>query len=259
MSSPIPEALAGTGWARLPYDPAVLGWVQAALPLARKAIEDPSGEWRCRGTWFPGVDALANDETGAVAGKPLPPSLRRALPMAVETWHRAQLSVLRPGYPRPSPEESEAAFRFRRDRDAAHVDGLLAVGPRKRRMIREPHGFILGLPLTDADPDAAPLVVWEGSHEVLRRAFAGALAPHSQAEWPGVDLTDIYQAARREVFATCRRVVLSARPGEALLLHRLVLHGMAPWADGSVADPIGRVNAYFRPELPTVADWLSQP
>ena len=126
-------------------------------------------------------------------------------------------------------------------------------------MIREPHGFILGLPLTEADPDAAPLVVWEGSHEILRRAFAAALAPHPEEAWPDVDPTDIYQAARREVFASCRRVALPARPGEALLLHRLVLHGMAPWAEGAVADPMGRVNAYFRPEFPSVADWLRLP
>lgn len=247
------------GWRRLPFDPDVLAWAQAALPLAQAALDAPDAEWRCGGTWFPGVDALANDTAGRVADVALPVSVRQALPMPVTTWHRAQVSALRPGYPRPSPEESEAAFRFRRDRDAAHVDGLLAMGPQKRRMIREPHGFILGLPLTESDPDAAPLVVWEGSHEILRLAFAAALAPHPEEAWSDVDLTDVYQAARREVFASCRRVALPARPGEALLLHRLILHGMAPWAEGAVADPIGRVNAYFRPEFPSVADWLRLP
>ena len=259
MSPSITDALAGPGWVRLPFDPAVLAWVRAALPLATKAIAAPDGDWRCGGTWFPGVDALPNDEAGAVAGVPLPESLRSPLPIRVGQWHRAQLSALRPGYPRPDPDESEAAFRFRRDRDAAHVDGVLAIGPLKRRMIREPHGFILGLPLTEADPGAAPLVVWEGSHEILRRAFAAALAPHPPATWPEIDLTEVYQAARREVFATCRRVALAARPGEALLLHRLILHGMAPWADGAEADPLGRVNAYFRPELPSAEDWITRP
>jgi hypothetical protein len=37
----------------------------------------------------------------------------------------------------------------------------------------------------------------------------------------------------------------------------MILHGMAPWADGAVADPDGRIIAYFRPELPSVADWLT--
>lgn len=247
------------GWVRLPFDPEVLAWARAALPLAQGAIDRPDAEWRSGDTWFPGVDALSNDATGFVAGVALPTSILRALPYPVATWHRAQISVLRPGYPRPGPDESESAFRFRRDRDAAHVDGLLAIGPQKRRMIREPHGFILGLPLTQADPEAAPLVVWEGSHEILRRAFAAALSPHPQGNWPEIDLTEIYQAARREVFATCQRVALPARPGEALLLHRMILHGMSPWAEGATADPIGRVNAYFRPELPSAVDWLSRP
>gem|GEM_PF-5301442 len=32
--------------------------------------------------------------------------------------------MIRPGYPRQNPDESDAAFRVRRDRDAAQVDGL---------------------------------------------------------------------------------------------------------------------------------------
>jgi hypothetical protein len=191
-----------------------------------------------------------------VAGQPLPEALLAALPRRPTEWHRAQLSTLRPGYPRPWPGESEAAFRFRLNRDAAHVDGLLPIGPDRRRMLREPHAFILGLPLTEADPDAAPLVVWEGSHLIVQRALAAALRPHPPRAWDGVDLTEAYHAARREAFATCRRLPLPARPGEALLLHRMILHGMAPWAEGAEADPLGRVIAYFRPELPSLTEWL---
>ena len=55
--------------------------------------------------------------------------------------------------------------------------------------------------MTEADPGAAPLVVWEGSAEVLRAALARALAPHPPETWGEVDLTEAYAAARREVFA----------------------------------------------------------
>ena len=72
-------------------------------------------------------------------------------------------------------------------------------------------------------------------------------------------MTTAYAAARREVFQTCRRVTLPARPGEAMLMHRLTLHGVAPWAAGAQAAPEGRIIAYFRPQLPDVASWLTRP
>ncbi|MBT8409761.1 MAG: hypothetical protein KJN93_09060, partial [Alphaproteobacteria bacterium] len=132
---------------------------------------------------------------------------------------------------------------------------LLPIGPKRRRMLREPHAFILGLPLNDTGPGASPLVVWEGSHRILQGAIGAALAPHKPATWPDVDLTEPYQAARRRCFETCRRVPLHAAPGEALLLHRAVLHGMAPWEDGAAAPPEGRIVAYFRPTT-TLRTWL---
>lgn len=75
-----------------------------------------------------------------------------------------------------------------------------------------------------------------------------------------MDVTEIYASARREVFETCPRVALPAAPGEAILLHRLTLHGVAPWAAGATADPMGRAIAYFRPEMPGgIAAWLESP
>jgi hypothetical protein len=248
-----------TGWCRIGPDDGIAAWAAAALPLARHAILSSTESWRCGGTWFAGVDALPNGLQGDVAGVPLPGPLRGALPMQPATWHRAQLSTLRPGYPKPWEGEAEPAFRYRLTRDAAHVDGLLPVGPDRRRMLREPHAFILGLPLTEADADAAPLVVWEGSHEIVRRALGAALLPHPPDEWPDIDITDAYHAARREAFERCRRIVLPARPGEALLLHRLLLHGLAPWAEGATSAPEGRINAYFRPEFAEIEEWLTAP
>jgi hypothetical protein len=244
------------GWTRLSALPGVAEWAAAALPAARRAIAASGEPWRCGGTWFVGVDVLPNAPDGSVADVPLPSALTALLPRLPPVWHRAQVSTLRPGYPRPWDGESPAAFGYRQKRDAAHVDGLLPEGPDRRRHLREPHAFILGLALTEADPGAAPLVVWEGSHRLIRRALAAILRPHPPESWAEVDLTDAYHAARREVFATCPRIELPARPGEALLLHRLVLHGVAPWAPGAAASPDGRMIAYFRPQLLLFEEWL---
>jgi hypothetical protein len=253
------------GWLAFAYDAELADWAQHARQAGIKAVADPANaEWhQCEGTWFVGVDALMNDPVGKVAGSralggnavefinthigPLPP------------LHRAQLSVINPGYPRPRSGESDAAFRYRRRRDAAHIDGVLATGPTRRRKIREPHSFILGVPLTKASVDAAPLVIWQGSHHIMRNAFKNALADHAPAAWSDIDVTDVYTTARRIVFETCPRITLPVQPGEATFLHRLTLHGVAPWADTATADKEGRMIAYFRPEMTSVTDWLNAP
>ena len=106
-----------------------------------------------------GVDALPNRPDGSVAGVALGgQAIAAAMALSgTVALHPAQLSVTRPGYPRPSERESEAAFGYRLRRDAAHVDWLMAEGPDKRRFLREPHAWILGIALTTADADAAPL------------------------------------------------------------------------------------------------------
>lgn len=253
------------GFLTFKADPAVTRWVAAARPAAAAAAREPSmAHWlRCGGTWFVGVDALPNGADGHVGeGPPLAgdvidfirSELRFDLP-----FHRAQVSICYPGYPQPSAEESETAYAFRLRRDAAHVDGLLAEGPQRRRFLREPHAYILGLTLTEQSRDAAPLVVWEGSHVPMRAMFAQRLGNTSPEAWPSIDLTDAYQDTRRAVFSSCRRIELPSAPGEAVLLHRHLLHGVAPWAPHAQAGADGRMIAYFRPEFPNPADWLSAP
>lgn len=253
------------GFLKFPAEPATRRWVEAVLPVARSAAIDPSqAHWlRCGGTWFVGVDALPNDREGRVNGGPvlsgaaagfIGHELGFDLPL-----HRAQLSICYPGYPRPSPEESEQAYGFRLRRDAAHVDGLIAEGPDKRRFLKEPHGYVLGLGLTAQGEGAAPLVVWEGSHQIMGAAFAEALAGHAPEDWSAIDLTGAYQAARRKVFDSCRRIALPSAPGGAVLLHRHLLHGVAPWQEGAEATADGRMIAYFRPQFPEIARWLSAP
>jgi hypothetical protein len=242
------------GWQRLGPHPAIAAWARAAHQSARDHLATTPDPWRCGGTWFVGVDALPNAPDGSIRGTPFPWA---ALPLAPVPLHKAQLSVIRPGYPQPSEEETPAAFAYRQTRDAAHLDGLLPTGPDRRRRVEEPHAWILGLPLNETT--AAPLTVWEGSHTLMRAALLTALAPHPPEIWGKIDITDAYQAARREVFASCRRIELPARPGEATLLHRLTLHGVAPWKPDDTAPPEGRMIAYLRPLLPAVAPWLEDP
>ncbi|MBD3678906.1 MAG: hypothetical protein HUJ27_10975 [Rhodobacteraceae bacterium] len=253
------------GWRCFGADAALGDWLSHAIPAAKAAVSDPANaHWlRCEGTWFAGVNILPNDaqgrvgQSGPLAGQAID-FIHTNLGLAPE-WDRAQVSVTYPGYPRPRAGESEAAFRYRRGRDAAHLDGLVPHGPEKRRHLAEPHGFILGLPLTETDPGASPMVVWEGSHEIMRAAFTDRLAHIPPERWPDEDLTEAYHAARRRAFETCQRVPLHARPGEAYLVHRLALHGVSPWEKGASAPPEGRMIAYFRPHLAQTADWLTAP
>jgi hypothetical protein len=223
-------------------------WAEAARRAAVTVLAE-NGERRHGGTWFVGVDALPNAKDGSVGGVPLRgPFLDHV--KQPETWHEAQLSVVFPGYPRRDPDESETAHRFRLRRDAAHVDGLLPEGPLRHRHLREPHGFILGLPLNGCA--ASPLVVWKGSHRLMQAGFAEAFAGLAPEVWGDVDVTEVYQETRRRVFDSCERIEVHAAPGQAILLDRHLLHGVAPWA--SAAGDM-RMIAYFRPII-RYADWL---
>lgn len=244
------------GYVLFDAEPSVERWAAEALPLARAAMADPAqaAQWVCAGTWFVGVDALDNDAQGRVGNIPLTGACRDfadglfgALPL-----HRAQVSVIREGYPHPRDGESAGAFAYRQKRDAAHVDGLLPIGPERKRMIKEPHAWVMGLPLNAAAEGASPMVLWRGSHHIMRAAFAEALSHYPPSDWAQTDLTEAYQAARRTVFERCARVALPAQPGQAYLLDRHLLHGVAPWNG-----PKGlRAIAYFRPQLPETLEWL---
>ncbi|MCY4334495.1 MAG: hypothetical protein OXC60_07445 [Litoreibacter sp.] len=257
------EQLKERGWCRFPFDATLAKWVTHASGVANELAQNEQNiaDWlRCGGTWFAGVNILPNDAQGRVLdGPPLAGEAISFVERQFGASHldRAQVSIIYPGYPTPMEGESEAAFRFRRDRDAAHVDGLLPIGPQRRRHLQEPHGFVLGLPLNQTSQGASPMVVWEGSHDRMREAFRGVLNDVSPDRWGGVDLTDIYQETRKSCFETCQRVTVHAVPGEAYLIDRLALHGVAPWTTGADAPAAGRMIAYFRPELEDISDWLA--
>lgn len=247
------------GWCRFPYDSNLAAWAQQALPHAREAVTAPEfSEWmRYGGTWFAGVNALANDAMGRVGsdGSPLRGTAIEFIENVLDlkagddfSWDRGQVSVCYPGYPQPMDSETEGAFRYRVKRDAAHVDGLHPVGPKRRRHLIEPHAFVLGIPLTRADATASPLVVWDGSHELIRGALTECYGDLPPDAWADLDVTDVYQSVRKEVFESCTRTVVHASPGECYLVHRLALHGVAPWDNNAEADDDGRMIIYYRPE-----------
>ena len=183
---------------------------------------------------------------------------RGALKFGQGDLDRAQVSICYPGFPKRMQSESDAAFAFRLKRDAAHVDGLHPVGPQRQRRLEEFSGFLLGIPITDTSDGAAPLVVWEGSHKIMARMFVDQLSPVPRENWPELDLTQAYQTARKHVFETCTCKVLHAKPGEAYVLHRMALHGVAAWQPAAIAPPEGRAILYFRPEIDQQT-WLDLP
>lgn len=263
------ETLNKRGWITFAQDAQLARWVDAALPVARQVAADPEirSQWlRCGGTWFAGVNAFPNDATGAVPDKQVPALAGQAVDFIADdlglkgvAWDAAQISVCYPGYPQPSDAESEAAFRYRRDRDAAHVDGLRRSDPGRRRFPSEAHAFILGIPLNAVPDQASPMVVWEGSHDIMGSALRERLAGINPDAWHVEDVTDAYTEARRKVFETCTRVTVTAQPGECYLVHRLALHGVARWA-AAPGTATERIIAYFRPEADTgglSAAWLA--
>ncbi|MEO0667122.1 MAG: hypothetical protein AAFZ99_04345 [Pseudomonadota bacterium] len=225
-------------------------WAEAARRAAVRISAQPGvrvQNLRHGQTWFVGVDALPNAADGAVGGVPLDGAWRSDVPDV--PLHRAQLSIIYPGYPGRDVDESEPNHRYRRVRCAAHVDGLLPVGPGRRRYAQEWHAYILGMPLNASRQ--APTVVWPGSHRVMQAALRDAIGDRDPRD---VDVTEAYHAARNDVFQRCDPVPLHAEVGGAFLLHRFALHGTAPW-EGPVA--AGRMVAFFRPEFPTAAEWLA--
>jgi hypothetical protein len=254
------------GWCQFESDPDLLKWIEFALPAAQSVVSEPdNAKWlRCGETWFAGVNILPNASNGSVGFGPALGGdavnfIARALDLSKFAWDKAQVSICYPGYPQRMLIEKEAAFKFRHDRDAAHVDGLLPEGLNRRRFLREWHGFVLAIPLLDYDKDASPFVIWEGSHELVRSAFESLFQNCRPKDWPSVDVTEVYHDIRREIFETCRRVEVVAKPGEAYLVHRLALHGVAPWKAAQDSTCQQRMICYFRPETGDIQQWLDAP
>lgn len=240
------------GWAPIEETDALLNWCSEIRPHAEARINDPElrSEWlRSGGTWFVGANVLGNTEFAQIDdSSPLPIHLRGILDQIIGVEGSdvgpGQVSTCWPKYPTQDEEETDASFRFRQKRDAAHLDGLKAEGATRDRYMREFHSAILGIPLQDAEQGAAPFVIYEGSHHIIADMLANAYSGIDSEDWADVAVTGAYTAARRKVFDICKRVEVTADLGGAYIAHRFAIHGMAPWAG-----PNGpkRTVLYFRP------------
>ena len=154
--------------------------------------------------------------------------------------------------------ETPSAFKYRKNRFNAHVDGVLPVGVAKQRYAREYHAFILGIPLVDYNEFAAPVVVWEGSHKIMLTYLSKKLIKLKDSLWKNEDITDIYREARREIFAKCKPKNITIPVGGSYLIHRLALHGVMPWKKNGKSGNGGRMIAYFRPQFNEAKFWLNK-
>ncbi|WP_390913891.1 hypothetical protein [Pseudosulfitobacter sp. SM2401] len=242
------------GFVTFGFDGDVATWAAAAHARTSEILSDPvtkAAQMRHANTWFVGVDTLNNGPDGSIVDVPLVGPWQSHVPKL--PLHPAQVSVVYNGYPQQDADESDANHRYRISRKAAHVDGLLPVGAARRRYPQELHAYILGLPLNDVA--TAPTVVWKGSHLIMQAALAKAIGADNPTQ---VDVTDIYQAARRDVFDRCEMIPLNAKPGESFLLHRFALHGTDVWdADFGPLPAEGRMIAFFRPEVSQQDQWLA--
>lgn len=267
MQGPLHHNLVQQGWCRLPKSEALLSWAEALLDAAQTCMKAPENHqwWRYQDTWFAGVNALPNNKIGAVAGlPPLPWSLLTLLADYCQTsvveLDQGQISGLFPGYPQIDPQQSAAANQFRRQHYAAHLDGLVPLGPKRRRFLTEQHSFILGISLTSHPIDAAPLIVWPDSHKRIQAWLIDSLSAQPEKHWHEIDLTDGYQHIRKQILDDTEPQALHLTKGEAYVMHRHLLHGMGDWPN-AIADPHsqGRIIVYFRPCWHQPIDWLTGP
>lgn len=252
------------GWIKIAEDPQMYEWVYHVHKQACKITNCPAYKkaWlRHVNTWFAGVDVLENDAKGAFKSIALGHNVLHAIScLGYENLplNKGQISATYPGYPQNDGSETDKAFAYRCNRFAAHIDGIIPVGAQKRRFLKEPHAYILGIPLTHTDENAAPLIVWKGSVRIMRQYFRKAFVQIPLDDWDRFDITEIYHAARRECFEKCKPIAVHTHPGGAYILHRLALHGIGLWKKGAKAPKEGRIIAYFRPFLQKMPEWLAR-
>ena len=251
------------GWLKFEFDDSLKSWVNASLQSARDAVHRPDNQhwWRYQGTWFVGVNSLDNDRFGKVQGGihlqgKAAEFLSNNLGVDLSRLDQAQVSVCLPGYPKSSNTESRAANSYRLNKDAAHLDGVLKQAATAERYVQEPHDYILAIPMSDFSSDTAPFVVWEGSHNIVRSTFKQFFENSASENWSQVAITSCYQQVRRQIFSECERKQLIMKPGEAFLVHRLMLHGTGPWKTNARCGPDGRMICFFRPSSLSIEEWL---
>ena len=271
------KSFLANGWLKFDYDHKIYHWVNVAKKKVFNRYNSGDFGWnnfRCGNTWFVGVNFLGNDKTASLNGacfEGIPVTeIKSYFGHNIKYWDEAQVSICWPNYPLQSDNETHNAFNFRVNRYAAHVDGILPFGREKRRFLKDPHAFIFGIPITYCDYKTAPVVVWEGSHLIMREAFKRTYNASDSKNWDKIDVTNVYQKARSRVFETCQMKRLYVNLGESYLIDRLAVHGIAPWEprepkkNGVSTKDIknqpeiknGRAVIYFRPSFDITSDWI---
>ncbi len=253
------------GWYQFSADDQILGWLESIQTVVGQAIAAPQNQhwWRYQGTWFVGVNVLPNDGRGRVnAGPTLTGAaanfLAKYLKADLGAFDKAQLSIVRAGYPQADKHETKAALAYRRDRDAAHIDGLLKDAVAAGRYAREYHHYLWAIALHDGSLCTSPLVVWRGSHRLIQDSFRRFFADKDIESISQYDVSECYAATRKQVFEQCERVALPLQRGQSVVAHRFLLHGTAPWSRSQrgIKQTDARGLCFFRPELKDLHRWL---
>ena len=121
--------------------------------------------------------------------------------------------------------ETANVFKYRKNRFNTHVDGVVPDCEAKRRYTREYHTFIRRIPLVDYSEFWAPVVFWEGSHNIMHYYLSKQLILLKDGLSKNEDISGIYNEARREIFTKCKPKSVRALVGGSYLIHRLALHG----------------------------------
>ena len=260
------------GWVRLGWDrpDGGLGGKAASGPTMALTQASEGAEFRCDGAWFPGDQyRWPTAQTAARRSLGVPPLggaplrfLAEALGFAGLAFDRAQLSVCFPGYPRQGARGDRGRLRL----SLASATPPMSTGCGARCRARADGGSRRPTASSSACRWWRPIRPRARSRSgrartrscaaPSREAFAGA----PPERWREIDVTEAYQEARQRCFETCARVPLPARRGESTIVHRLALHGVAPWTAPANAPP--RAIAYFRPDpFPGAAPdwWLTRP
>lgn len=260
------------GWVKFCSDKRLLNWLDSLQKNCDIDSLYPRHDyhhlWRCDGTWFVGVDTIPNDHHGIVRQSlPLDGSIIDFIKQHLwqrPQWHRGQLSVCFPEYPKKGDEDTLKSWQFRIKHHAAHCDGIHGIGKftndqKKSRFLKEHHRFILAIPLDNITQHNAPMMLWQESHRLIQKMLCDVFANMLTCEWQNYDITKIYQHCRRHILETITPIAMTANYGDAYLLHRHLLHGIKSWDRANHEAKIRRI-IYFRPsyhhDSKSMHDWL---
>ena len=263
------------GWSFLTKGPRYSDWLEAALNNILNNFQVSSidkNQLRSGQTWFVGMNFLKNTSDGSLGkisfDQVLLSQIEQKFGVSVDYWDRGQVSINWEGYPKKDIFETDLSYRYRLKYFASHVDGLIPVGVKKRRYLKEPHAFVLGLPVLNNFIHSAPLVVWEGSHLIIRSMFNSIFREVEDTELENIDVTDFYKDARRQIFSSCTPRRIFSTDFQPYILDRHLLHGVAPWISSKKSqtntdwksvklDPLdGRIIIYFRPYFKNLRNWI---